>query len=104
MSGMATAIINAEVIEAISRILKKGNSAELKRENGKLVVVEIERKVKTKTSINGQRETVNRDYELNRLVVPAADTSEKLLMVIDGNMPFDITHREVFKHRPQRSG
>ncbi len=53
MSGMATAIINAEVIEAISRILKKGNSAELKRENGKLVVVEIERKVKTKTSING---------------------------------------------------
>ena len=53
MSGMATAIINAEVIEAISRILKEGHSAELKRENGKLVVVEIERKVKTKTSING---------------------------------------------------
>lgn len=53
MSGMSMAIFNAEVIEAITRILKKGNSAELKRENGKLVVVEIERKVKTKTSING---------------------------------------------------
>lgn len=53
MSKFATAIINNEVIEAISRILKNGNSAELKKENGKLVVVEIERKVKTKTSING---------------------------------------------------
>ena len=53
MSGMSMAIFNEEVIEAIVRILKKGNSAELKKENGKLVVVEIERKVKTKTSING---------------------------------------------------
>lgn len=53
MSGMSMAIFNAEVIEVITRILKKGNSAELKKENGKLVVVEIERKVKTKTSING---------------------------------------------------
>lgn len=53
MSGTATAINNAEVIETISCILKRGNSAELKKENGKLVVVEIERKVKTKTSING---------------------------------------------------
>lgn len=51
--GVTTVIFNAEVIEAISRILKRGNSAELKKENGKLVVVEIERKVKTKTSING---------------------------------------------------
>lgn len=51
--GATTVIFNAEVIEAISRILKRGNSAELKKENGKLVVVEIERKVKTKTSING---------------------------------------------------
>lgn len=46
-------IVNKEVVEIISRILKRGNSAELKKENGKLVVVEIERKVKTKTSING---------------------------------------------------
>ena len=53
MSGVAAAISNADVIEAISRIIKNGNSAELKKENGKLVVVEIERKVKTKTSING---------------------------------------------------
>ncbi len=51
--GVATAIFNAEVVEAINRILKRGNSVELKKENGKLVVVEIERKVKTKTSING---------------------------------------------------
>lgn len=53
MIGIARAINNTEVIEAISNILRKGNSAELKKENGKLVVVEIERKVKTKTSING---------------------------------------------------
>lgn len=53
MNGIAGAIVSTEVIEAISRILKRGNSAELKRENGKLVVVEIERKVKAKTSVNG---------------------------------------------------
>lgn len=53
MNKATTAIFNTEVTEAISRILKKGNSAELKKENGKLVVVEIERKVKTKTSITG---------------------------------------------------
>ncbi len=43
----------AEVIEEITHILKHGNSVELKRENGKLVVVEIQRKVKSKTSIIG---------------------------------------------------
>lgn len=42
-----------EVIETIRNILKKGNSAELKKEKGNLVVVEIKRKVKTKTVING---------------------------------------------------
>ena len=42
-----------EVIETIQNILKKGNSAELKKEKGNLVVVEIKRKVKTKTVING---------------------------------------------------
>lgn len=42
-------MFNADVIETINKILKKGNSVELKKENGKLVVVEIERKVKTKT-------------------------------------------------------
>ena len=53
MSKIPMGIFNAEVIESITRILKRGNSVELKKENGKLVVVEIERKVKTKTSING---------------------------------------------------
>jgi len=42
-----------EVIRTILAILKKGNNAEIKKENGKLVVVEIQRKVKTKTSITG---------------------------------------------------
>lgn len=42
-----------EVIDEICQILKRGNSAELKRENGRLVVVEIRRQVKIKTSANG---------------------------------------------------
>ena len=41
------------VAELIWKILKKGNSVELKKENNKLVVVEIERRVKEKTSITG---------------------------------------------------
>lgn len=45
--------ITPEVIDIILNILKKGNSAELKKEQGKLIVVEIKRKVKTKTAING---------------------------------------------------
>ena len=43
----------AEVAEEIQRILKHGNTVELKRENNRLVVVEIQRKVKIKTSANG---------------------------------------------------
>ena len=43
----------AEVVEEIQRILKHGNTVELKRENNRLVVVEIQRKVKIKTSANG---------------------------------------------------
>lgn len=55
---MATTVIDSklftvEVIEEILRILKRGNSAELKREKNQLVVVEIQRKVKIKTSVNG---------------------------------------------------
>ena len=42
-----------ETIEISMQILKKGNSVELKREQGRLVVVEIQRKVKNKTPING---------------------------------------------------
>ena len=45
--------ITPEVIDIILNILKKGNSAELKKEQGRLIVVEIKRKVKTKTAING---------------------------------------------------
>ena len=51
--GSVKVAINDEVIELIDKILKKGNSAELKREQGKLVVVEIERKVKIKASVSG---------------------------------------------------
>ena len=47
------AILSDEVIEEILRILKHGNTIELKKENGKIVVVEIQRKVKIKTSTNG---------------------------------------------------
>lgn len=46
-------LISQEVIEEINRILKHGNTVELKCENGKLVVVEIQRKAKIKTSMNG---------------------------------------------------
>jgi hypothetical protein len=45
--------ITPEVWETIEKILRRGDTVELKRENGRLVIVEITRKVKTKTSING---------------------------------------------------
>ena len=38
---MNNSIFTAEVTEAVIGILKKGNSAELKRENGKLVIVDV---------------------------------------------------------------
>jgi len=46
-------MIDVNTQEIIAKILKRGNTAEIKREQGKLVVVEIARKVKVKTSING---------------------------------------------------
>lgn len=46
-------LFSAETAELIWGILKRGNTVELKRECGKLVVVEIQRKMKTKTSIIG---------------------------------------------------
>ncbi len=46
-------IITPAALEMIAKIIKRGNSAELKKENNKLVIVEIKRKVQTKTSING---------------------------------------------------
>lgn len=42
-----------EVIAEVEKILKKGNSVELKKENNKLVVVEIQRKARKKISIIG---------------------------------------------------
>lgn len=46
-------IFTDEVVDTISRIIKRGDSVELKRENGKLVIVEIQRKVKIRTSAIG---------------------------------------------------
>jgi len=42
-----------EVANEIMKILKHGGSCEVKKENGKIVVVQIERKVKIKTLITG---------------------------------------------------
>lgn len=46
-------LFTPDVINLILRIVRKGNSAEIKKENNKLVIVEIERKVRNKTSIIG---------------------------------------------------
>jgi hypothetical protein len=45
--------IKPETAEALERILKRGNVAEVKREQGNIVVIEIERKVRDKTVITG---------------------------------------------------
>jgi hypothetical protein len=37
-----------EIWEEIQRILKRGNTAEVKKSGGQIIVVEIERKVKIK--------------------------------------------------------
>jgi len=41
------------MIAEIQRILKKGNTAEVKREKDNIVIVEIERHARRKTPING---------------------------------------------------
>lgn len=46
-------IFTPEIVDLIMKIVRKGNSAEIKKENNKLVIVEIERRVKNKTSIIG---------------------------------------------------
>jgi hypothetical protein len=43
--------LSPEIMNEIIRILKHGNSVELKKEKDKLVVVEIQRRVKEKTSM-----------------------------------------------------
>lgn len=46
-------LFTPEVVGLIMRIVRKGKSVEIKKENNKLVVVEIERRVRNKTSITG---------------------------------------------------
>lgn len=46
-------LFSDEVIGEVERIIKKGNTVELKREKDKLVIVEIQRKVKIKKSTIG---------------------------------------------------
>ena len=46
-------LFDNRITELILQALRRGNTVELKKEQGRLVVVEIQRKVKTKTSING---------------------------------------------------
>lgn len=43
--------MDPKVIEEILRILKRGNTVEVKKVNGQIVVVEIERKVKVKSNM-----------------------------------------------------
>ena len=56
-------LFSDEVIGEVERIIKKGNTVELKREKDKLVIVEIQRKVKIKKSTIGQTKKVKRDYK-----------------------------------------
>ncbi len=46
--------MNEEMIKEIYRILRKGNTVEVKKENGKIVIVEIQRKMKMKAPAIGQ--------------------------------------------------
>ena len=46
--------MNEEMTREIYRILRKGNTVEVKKENGKIVIVEIQRKVKIKSPAVGQ--------------------------------------------------
>lgn len=46
-------LLDEKTTEMITQALKRGNSVELKKEQGKLVVVEIQRKVKAKASMIG---------------------------------------------------
>lgn len=43
--------MDPKIIEEILRILKRGNTVELKKVSGQIVVVEIERKVKVKSNM-----------------------------------------------------
>ena len=50
--------------EEIEKILKAGNTAEVKKSKGDVIVVEIKRQVKIKKTLTtGYGETANRGYE-----------------------------------------
>lgn len=51
--GDAKALFPEETAQEILRILNQGDTVELKREKGNLVVVQIRRKVKIKTAAIG---------------------------------------------------
>lgn len=53
MDVCKTLIDSENVCHEIERILQRGNAAEVKREQGNLVVVEIKRQVVAKTAIKG---------------------------------------------------
>ena len=46
-------LFDEKMTEIILQALKRGNTVELKKEQGKLVIVEIQRKMRTKASIIG---------------------------------------------------
>lgn len=46
-------IFDKKTTDLILQAFKRGNTVELKKEQGRLVVVEIQRKVKIKASITG---------------------------------------------------
>jgi len=50
---MTSETFSPAVLREIDRILKQGNTVELKRVNGKLVVVEIKRHKRIETAIIG---------------------------------------------------
>lgn len=50
--GNMNPLIDDHTAEIIRQVLRHGNSVELKKEQGKLVVVELQRKVRIKTTLN----------------------------------------------------
>ena len=46
-------LLDRESLELIWKILRKGNTVEVKRERDKIVIVELERHALRKTPING---------------------------------------------------
>ncbi len=48
-----TAMQNNSWVDTVESIIKRGNVAEIKREKDNIVVIEIKRQVKNKTTIKG---------------------------------------------------